>query len=78
MWQYPLATRVWGIPKENLSKIFTPLFTTKPKGIGLGLSTCKRIVKAHGGRIEVESERGAGTTFTIIIPRGDEHERGKK
>jgi two-component system sensor histidine kinase HydH len=57
-----------GIPEENLSKIFQPLFTTKPKGQGLGLSVCKRLVEAHGGSITVKSEVGRGTTFTIEIP----------
>ena len=57
-----------GIPKENLDKIFQPFFTTKAKGQGLGLAVCKRMVEAHGGAIEVESELGAGTTFTIKLP----------
>ena len=57
-----------GIPKENLDKIWGPLFTTKAKGMGLGLSICKRIVEAHGGKITVKSKVGAGTTFTVIIP----------
>ena len=57
-----------GIPEENLDKIWGPLFTTKAKGMGLGLSICKRIVEAHGGKITVKSKVGAGTTFTVIIP----------
>jgi len=57
-----------GIPKENLDKIFQPLFTTKAKGTGLGLAVCKRIVEAHEGTIEVESEVGRGTVFRIKIP----------
>ena len=57
-----------GIPKENLDKIWGPLFTTKAKGMGLGLSICKRIVEAHGGSIKVKSKVGAGTTFTVILP----------
>ena len=57
-----------GIPKENLGKLFEPLFTTKSKGIGLGLAVSKRIIEAHGGSIEVESEVGKGTTFTIKLP----------
>ncbi|RLG89581.1 hypothetical protein DRO34_07055 [Candidatus Bathyarchaeota archaeon] len=57
-----------GIPKKHLDKIFTPLFTTKAKGVGLGLSICKRIVEAHGGRITVQSKVGEGTCFTVILP----------
>jgi two-component system sensor histidine kinase HydH len=57
-----------GMTKEVLDKIFTPLFTTKAKGMGFGLSICKRIVEAHGGSISAESTRGEGTTFTVSIP----------
>jgi len=57
-----------GISKENIEKIWRPLFTTKPKGMGLGLSICKRIVEAHGGTISVKSKTGEGTTFTVTLP----------
>jgi len=59
-----------GIPKQNLSRIFDPGFTTKGVGVGtgLGLSICYQIIKAHRGEIEVDSEVGRGTTFTVIIP----------
>ncbi len=57
-----------GISEENLKKLFGPLFTTKTKGMGLGLAICKRVVEAHGGTISVESIIDKGTTFTIIIP----------
>ena len=57
-----------GIPEENLEKIFEPLFTTKPKGIGLGLAITKRLVEQNGGKIEVASQVGKGTTFTIKLP----------
>jgi signal transduction histidine kinase len=57
-----------GIPEENLQKIFEPLFTTKPKGIGLGLAISKRLVEQNGGKIEVASQVGKGTTFTVKIP----------
>lgn len=65
-----------GIPPENLDKIFQPFFTTKPvvKGTGLGLSVCHGIVQNHGGRIRVESEPGAGTTFTVFLPINGEHQ----
>jgi len=61
-----------GIPEENLSKIFKPLFTTKSKGQGFGLAVCKRIVEAHEGTIDVESELGRGSIFTIKIPLKEE------
>ncbi len=59
-----------GIPDENLKRIFDPFFTTKPvgKGTGLGLSLAYGIIERHHGRIEVESEVGAGTTFRVILP----------
>jgi signal transduction histidine kinase len=57
-----------GIPKENLDKIFEPLFTTKPKGIGLGLAISKRLAEQNEGKIEVKSEVGKGTTFTVKMP----------
>ena len=57
-----------GIPKQNLGRMFTPLFTTKAKGVGMGLSICKRLVEAHGGTITVKSEEGKGTCFTFTVP----------
>jgi signal transduction histidine kinase len=57
-----------GILKENLSKLFNPLFTTKAKGQGLGLAVCKRLVDAHGGVINVESEVNKGSKFTVTLP----------
>ena len=57
-----------GIPEEAVEKIFTPLFTTKIKGIGLGLSFCKRAVEAHGGSISFTSKKGEGTIFTVKLP----------
>lgn len=59
-----------GIPKENLSKIFDPFFTTKEvgKGTGLGMNVAYNIIQKHNGTIDVESEIGKGTTFTITIP----------
>jgi len=57
-----------GIPKEAIGKIFDPLFTTRAKGIGLGLAVCKAIIDRHQGHIEVESEVGKGATFTIRLP----------
>ncbi len=57
-----------GIPEENLEKIFEPLFTTKPKGIGLGLAITKRLVEQNSGTIEVASQVKKGTTFTVRLP----------
>jgi len=57
-----------GITKANLDKIFDPLFTTKAKGTGLGLTVCKRIVEAHGGEISVKSHPEVGTRFIIKLP----------
>lgn len=59
-----------GIPEDKLSQIFDPFFTTKEvgKGTGLGLSICYKIIKEHGGKIEVESRVDTGTTFTLILP----------
>jgi len=57
-----------GIPDENLGRLFEPLFTTKAKGIGLGLAVSKQLVEAHEGTIEVESQVGKGTTFRVRLP----------
>jgi signal transduction histidine kinase len=75
-----------GIQKEHLDKVFDPLFTTKAKGIGLGLALAKTVVEGHGGTVEVESpstefipraaegltagEMGKGSTFTVKLPSG--------
>ncbi|HTY74812.1 MAG TPA: ATP-binding protein [Candidatus Nanoarchaeia archaeon] len=57
-----------GMTEQTKAKIFMPLFTTKAQGMGFGLAICKRIVEAHGGRINAESVLGKGTTFTITLP----------
>ncbi len=57
-----------GIKKENLEKIFTPFFTTKAQGMGVGLAICKRFVELHGGSIEIESEEGKGSRCIVEIP----------
>jgi len=57
-----------GLPKEKMKKLFTPFFTTKAKGLGMGLAICKKFVESHGGSIEVESEEGKGSTFTVKLP----------
>ena len=73
-----LADTGVGIPKGTLERLFTPLFTTKARGMGFGLAICKRIIEAHGGRISVESTVGKGTTFTLSIPLEPKLERGEK
>ena len=62
-----------GIPREVIKKIFDPFFTTKEfgKGTGLGLTVVKGIIEEHQGSIAVESQEGAGTTFTILLPMAD-------
>ncbi len=57
-----------GIPQEAIGKIFDSLFTTKAKGIGLGLAVCKAIIDRHEGKIEVKSQVGKGTTFITKLP----------
>jgi PAS domain S-box-containing protein len=58
-----------GIAEENLNRIFEPLFTTKVKGIGLGLTVSKMLTEANQGKMEVKSTTGKGSTFTISIPK---------
>ena len=60
-----------GISKEDVENLFTPFFTTKAKGMGLGLSVCKQVVEYHRGEIRVESREGEGTVFYIKIPSKD-------
>jgi signal transduction histidine kinase len=63
-----------GIPKKNMEKLFTPFHTTKKgkgMGMGLGLFLCKNMIEVLGGRIEVQSEVGQGTTVRVILPEQD-------
>jgi PAS domain S-box-containing protein len=57
-----------GISEEDMPKLFEPLFSTKPGGIGLGLAVSKTLAEANEARIEVESRKGEGSTFTVILP----------
>jgi two-component system, NtrC family, sensor kinase len=68
--QVQIADTGLGIPREDLRRIFDPFFTTKGpgRGTGLGLAICQRMVKAHKGSIEVQSEQGRGTTFLVTLP----------
>jgi len=58
-----------GIREEDLSRIFSPFFSTNPNSAGLGLPAVRRIARAHGGRVEVDSTPGQGSIFTIRLPR---------
>jgi len=57
-----------GISKENISKIFEPLFSTRARGIGLGLAVSRNLVEANGGSITVQSQEGKGSSFTVVLP----------
>jgi signal transduction histidine kinase len=58
-----------GMAPEIIAKLWTPLFTTKAKGMGFGLPIFRRIVEAHGGIITVESQADKGSTFTVTLPK---------
>lgn len=66
-----------GIPRKEMDRIFDPFYTTKTSGTGLGLAIVHRIIEAHGGEIRVTSDPGGGTTFTILLPTGDERSSGR-
>jgi signal transduction histidine kinase len=64
-----------GIAPDDLSRIFSPFFTTKDGGTGLGLAISQRIITEHGGVLRVKTEPGAGSIFTVTLPvdRGNHH-----
>ena len=66
--QIKVADSGCGVPEENLIKLFDPFFTTKAKGVGLGLAVTYGIIEKHKGTIEVQSQSGEGTTFTVSLP----------
>jgi nitrogen-specific signal transduction histidine kinase len=68
MIKFSIIDRAKGIEKEMLNKIFTPFFTTKSKGTGLGLVIAKELIEKHQGRIDLISEKNIGTTFNILLP----------
>jgi signal transduction histidine kinase len=57
-----------GIPKKDIAQLFTPLFTTKANGIGLGLLICKQLVEGHNGTITAKSKVGEGSEFIVELP----------
>jgi PAS domain S-box-containing protein len=65
-----------GMSKKTLERLWTPLFTTKAKGMGFGLPVCKRFIEAHGGDISVESTQGRGTTIKVTFPIKPKIKRG--
>jgi len=67
-----------GMSKKTMRNLWTPLFTTKAKGMGFGLPICKRIIETHEGNISIESCLGKGTTFTLTIPTKPKTKGGEK
>jgi hypothetical protein len=65
-------------PRFIEEKLFHPFATTKRRGVGLGLYTCREVVVANGGAIEVDSQQGAGTTFTVVLPSAAINQSGEK
>lgn len=67
---FEVADRGVGMSEEQQERLFTPFFTTKPQGTGLGLSVVKKIVDAHGGEVRIKSEWGRGTVVQVALIRG--------
>ena len=65
-----------GFGVEELGRIFQPFYTTKRDGLGLGLSICRSIVDAHGGRLWAENNAGRGATFCFTVPVSADNRRG--
>jgi signal transduction histidine kinase len=66
-----------GIAPENVEKIFDPFFTTKDSGTGLGLAITSKIMQAHDGYIKARSEKGKGSTFSLLFPREASSEQSR-
>jgi signal transduction histidine kinase len=67
-----------GIPPEQMERIFNYYYTTKEKGVGLGLPIAHRIIEAHGGQLKIESRAGSGTKVTVTLPVERKDEAGSK
>jgi PAS domain S-box-containing protein len=76
--EFSFADTGQGMTKCVLDRLWSPLFTTKAKGMGFGLPICKRLVEAHGGKISVASEIAKGSTFTITVPIDPETDRSEQ
>ncbi len=76
-WRIVIKDYGAGIPDDLLGKVFEPLFTTKAKGTGLGLAIVQNIVRAHNGKISIDSKVGEGTAITIILPATHEQQAGE-
>jgi len=70
-----VADRGTGIPPEVAERLFSPFFSTKPEGMGMGLAICRSIVERHQGRLEFTARTGGGTVFTVTLPADQEGSR---
>ena len=68
MVKFSIVDSAGGIGEEELSKIFTPFFSTKSKGYGLGLPIASEIIKKHKGRIDIKIIKNIGSTFAVLLP----------
>jgi two-component system sensor kinase FixL len=75
MLEISVADRGPGLPEEVRGKLFQPFITTKPNGMGIGLSVCRTIVETHGGRLWAEDNFGGGTVFRFTVRRADAQQK---
>ena len=75
MLEISVADRGPGLPEEVRGKLFQPFITTKPTGMGIGLSICRTIVETHGGRLWAEDNPGGGTVFRFTVRRADAEQK---